>query len=173
MDSEVRLQKPFAERKEEYGFYSVTEGEDTEGKAYFSYNTVCGDGLDRNLYRAFPVLSYVLVQSIGAPKKIVKEGLNQQSLLAAINGYEFQYREADFGNFPKGLMYGLQIFDSWLYDENKPFIHIQANDTFAFLKKQVGTDYFEKIIEKYLLKNPHATFVSVQPKVGLTTLMRI
>ena len=44
----------------------------------------------------------------------------------------------------KGLMYGLQIFDSWLYDENKPFIHIQANDTFAFLKKQVGTDYFEK-----------------------------
>lgn len=221
VDSEVRLQKPFAERKEEYGFYSVTEGEDTEGKAYFSYNTVCGDGLDRNLYRAFPVLSYVLVQSIGAPlkqalldagigndiscyyeesvrqpffsiiaknvkmeqkqqfitvietelKKIVKEGLNQQSLLAAINGYEFQYREADFGNFPKGLMYGLQIFDSWLYDENKPFIHIQANDTFAFLKKQVGTDYFEKIIEKYLLKNPHATFVSVQPKVGLTTLM--
>ena len=69
VDSEVRLQKPFAERKEEYGFYSVTEGEDTEGKAYFSYNTVCGDGLDRNLYRAFPVLSYVLVQSIGAPLK--------------------------------------------------------------------------------------------------------
>lgn len=47
----------------------MTEGEDTEGKAYFSYNTVCGDGLDRNLYRAFPVLSYVLVQSIGAPLK--------------------------------------------------------------------------------------------------------
>ena len=35
--------------------------------------------------------------------------------------------------------------------------------------RQDGTSL--KIIEKYLLKNPHATFVSVQPKVGLTTLM--
>lgn len=103
--------------------------------------------------------------------EIVKKGMDTKALEAGINYHEFRYREADFGNYPKGLMYGLQIFDSWLYDENKPFIHIQANDTFAFLKKQVGTDYFEKIIEKYLLKNPHATFVSVQPKVGLTTLM--
>ena len=221
VDSEVALQKPFEERKEEYGFYSVTEGEETEGKAYFSYNTVCGDSMDRNLYRAFQVLSYVLVQSVGAPLKqalldagigndiscyyeesirqpyftitaknvrmeqkqefldviqkelsrLVKEGLNKQSLRAAINGLEFQYREADFGNYPKGLMYGLQMFDSWLYDENKPFLHIQANDTFAFLKEQVDTDYFEQLIDRYLLHNPHSSFVSVQPKVGLTSRM--
>ena len=48
--------------------------------------------------------------------RLVREGINKQSLHAAINGLEFQYREADFGNYPKGLMYGLQIFDSWLYD---------------------------------------------------------
>ena len=30
----------------------------------------------------------------------------------------------------KGLMYGLQIMDSWLYDDEKPFIHIEALDTF-------------------------------------------
>lgn len=221
VDSEVDLQDAFDEKKEEYGFYSVTEGEETEGKAYFSYNAVCGDCMDRNLYRAFQVLSYVLVQSVGAPLKqalldagigndiscfyeesirqpyftiiaknvrmeqkqdflnlireelsrLVKEGLNKQSLRAAINGLEFQYREADFGNYPKGLMYGLQIFDSWLYDEEKPFIHIRANDTFAFLKEQVETDYFEQLIERYLLDNPHASFVSVQPKVGLTGRM--
>ena len=69
VDSEIALQAPFHERKEEYGFYSVTEGEDVEGKAYFSYNTVCGDTMDCHLYRAFQVLSYVLVQSVGAPLK--------------------------------------------------------------------------------------------------------
>ncbi|HIW22229.1 MAG TPA: insulinase family protein, partial [Candidatus Dorea intestinavium] len=35
---------------------------------------------------------------------LVKEGLNEKSLQAAINYYEFRYREADFGSYPKGLM---------------------------------------------------------------------
>ena len=51
---------------------------------------------------------------------------------------EFSYREADFGSYPKGLVYGLQMLDSWLYDENKPFIHIEADETFALLKEKVG-----------------------------------
>ena len=47
----------------------------------------------------------------------VKNGINKKTLLAAINGSEFKFREADFGRFPKGLMFGLQVMDSWLYDE--------------------------------------------------------
>lgn len=218
VDSRIESQKPFTKPAEEYGFYSVTEGEDTEGKAYFSYNVVCGTSLDREMYRTLRVLEHVLVESVGAPvkqalldagigseissvyeesikqpwfsivaknvrmeqkadfirivretlEKLVKEGLNEKSLQAAINGMEFQYREADFGMYPKGLMYGLQMFDSWLYDENKPFIHLKANDIFAFLKEQIGTGYYEKIIQTYFLDNTHASFVSVQPKEGLT-----
>ena len=34
----------------------------------------------------------------------VKNGINQKALLAGINYNEFRYREADFGNYPKGLM---------------------------------------------------------------------
>ena len=26
---------------------------------------------------------------------------------------EFRFREADFSSFPKGLMYGIDVFDSW------------------------------------------------------------
>lgn len=101
-------------------------------------------------------------------KKVVKEGFDKQALLAAINFYEFRYREADYSYYPKGLMYCLQSFDSWLYDENQPFIHIKQNDTYAFLKTKVNTDYFEKLIEKYLLGNPHTAVIIVEPKKGLT-----
>ena len=66
----------------------------------------------------------------------VKNGIDQKALQAGINYHEFRYREADFGNYPKGLMYGLQVMDSWLYDENQPFIHIEASATFEFLKEQ-------------------------------------
>lgn len=100
--------------------------------------------------------------------KLVKDGINKQSLMAAINHYEFKYREGDFGRFPAGLMYGLQMMDSWLYDENQPFIHIQANDTFEFLKKMAETNYFEELIQKYLLDNTHSSLLILAPKKGLT-----
>lgn len=99
--------------------------------------------------------------------QIVKDGIDQDALVAGINYHEFRYREADFGNYPKGLMYGLQMFDSWLYDEVSPFLHIDALDTFAFLKEQIQTSYYEDLIRKYLLDNSHASIVMICPKKGL------
>lgn len=101
-------------------------------------------------------------------KELVKKGINKKALEAGINYHEFRFREADFGNFPKGLMYGLQIFDSWLYDGEKPFIHIQALPTFAFLREKVHTGYYEDLIQKYLLNNNHASIVTVKPEKGRT-----
>ncbi len=100
-------------------------------------------------------------------ENLVNKGLDKKALEAGLNYYEFRYREADFGNYPKGLMYGLQAFDSWLYDENKPFIHLEALETFASLRKRVDTDYYEKLIQEYLLDNTHAAVVVVKPKKGL------
>ena len=102
---------------------------------------------------------------------IVKEGIDKKALEAGINYHEFRYREADFGNYPKGLMYGLQLMDSWLYDDEKPFIHIEALDTFEFLKKQVGTGYYENLIQKYVLENTHGAIVIVKPEKGRTARM--
>ena len=99
---------------------------------------------------------------------IVEKGMDKKALEAGINYHEFRFREADFGGYPKGLMYGLQIFDSWLYDETKPFIHVEALDTFAFLKEQVEKGYFETLIRTYLLDNPHGSLVTVVPEPGRT-----
>lgn len=101
----------------------------------------------------------------------VKNGIDTKAIEAGISYYEFRYREADFGNYPKGLMYGLQMMDSWLYDEEKPFIHIEALDTFEFLKKQIGTGYYEALIQNYLLDNPHGAIVIVTPEKGRTARM--
>ncbi len=99
---------------------------------------------------------------------IVKKGIDEKALQGAINYFEFRIKEADFGSYPKGLMYGLQILDSWLYDDTKPFIHICTQDTFEFLKEQIGTGYYEKLIEDYLLNSDHSAVVIIKPKVGLT-----
>lgn len=99
---------------------------------------------------------------------IVKNGMDKKALAAGINYHEFRYREADFGHYPKGLMYGLQILDSWLYDDEKPFIHVEAIDTLRFLKEKVNTDYFERLIQTYLLDNTHGSIVIVKPEKGGT-----
>ena len=100
-------------------------------------------------------------------KEVVKTGINKEALLAGINSSEFKFREADFGQFPKGLLFGLNCLDSWLFDDMKPFIHLECLDTFAKLRRAVDTDYFEKLIQEYLLDNTHGSSVTVKPKRGL------
>lgn len=100
-------------------------------------------------------------------KEVVKTGINKEALLAGINSSEFKFREADFGQFPKGLLFGLNCLDSWLFDDMKPFIHLECLGTFAKLRKAVDTDYFEKLIQEYLLDNTHGSAVTVKPKRGL------
>ena len=100
-------------------------------------------------------------------KEVVKTGINKEALLAGINSSEFKFREADFGQFPKGLLFGLNCLDSWLFDDMKPFIHLECLGTYAKLRKAVDTDYFEKLIQEYLLDNTHGSSVTVKPKRGL------
>lgn len=100
--------------------------------------------------------------------KIVRDGFDKNALLAGLNSLEFRHREADYGSNPKGLMYGLNILDSWLYDDREPFLHIEANGTFAALREKIDTGYFETLVEKYLIGNPHKTILTVIPKKGLT-----
>lgn len=100
--------------------------------------------------------------------KLAKEGVDRRALYAAIASNEFRYREADFGSYPKGLIYGLNALDSWLYDDKLPFWHIEANATFAAIKSKVESGYFEELISEYLLNNTHKTIVYAVPKKGLT-----
>lgn len=104
-------------------------------------------------------------------REIVTDGIDKKAIEAGIHYHEFRYREADFGSFPKGLEYGLQILDSWLYAEDKPFIHLDAIATYDFLKEQIGTKYFENLIQTYVLENTHGAIVVVKPEKGRTTKM--
>ncbi|MCD8323623.1 MAG: insulinase family protein [Clostridiales bacterium] len=97
----------------------------------------------------------------------VKNGVNRTTLLAAVNGAEFKFREADFGRIPKGLMFGLQMMDSWLYDENQPFLHMDELRVYEELRSRIETGYFEELIQTCFLENSHAAALCVKPEKGL------
>ncbi len=96
-------------------------------------------------------------------ENLVSNGLDKRALKAAINYYEFKYRESDFGRAPKGLVFTINALDTWLYDENNPTSRLETNKIFASLKEKVDTTYFEELINIYILNNNHKVFITATP----------
>ncbi len=101
-------------------------------------------------------------------EELAEKGLDRRALEAGINRYEFRYREADFGSYSKGLIYGLNALESWLYDDLKPFINLSIGDWFDELRKEADKGFFEKIIRENLLDNPHCAVLVLEPEQGLS-----
>lgn len=101
-------------------------------------------------------------------QSIVEEGVSKNSLEASINHKEFQFKEADFGRYPKGLMYIINQFDSWLYDDEQPFLHLEMGAIYTKLREKIHTNYFEELIKTYLLQNQHGVLMTLAPCKGLT-----
>lgn len=117
-------------------------------------------------YEQREAFASVIVETL---KKLAAEGLNKKSLMAGLNVMEFRMRENDFGRYPKGLMFGLNAYDSWLYDDNAPISYLEYNEVFAYLKEKVDTDYYEQLIQQYLLDNPHGCLAVARPERGLVS----
>jgi len=100
-------------------------------------------------------------------QKCADEGLDEKALKAAINYYEFRFREADYSVYPKGLIYGMNMFDTWLYDDNRPFEYLKMLGVFDELKKRIGTGYYEDLIREKLINNPHRLVMTLNPKAGM------
>jgi len=142
VDSEIKYQTPFTQRRDIEAKYSLSETEEVEGNTYLSYNLSIATSLDRDLSMAFQIIEYVLLSAPGAPLKqaildagigkdiissfdadtyqpilsiiaknaeadqkeefynlirstlenLVKNGLDEKSIKAAINYFEFKYR---------------------------------------------------------------------------------
>lgn len=99
-------------------------------------------------------------------KNLVKEGIDKKLIEACINSTEFKLREADLGGFPKGLYYYITSMDSWLYDKD-PTMHLEYESYLIKIKAALTTNYFEKLIEKYLINNTHSSIVILNGKKGL------
>ena len=140
-------------------------GKDVEGsyedgilQPYFSIVAKQADPEDKDRFEQ------VIRESL---EKLVREGVDRKALASGINYFEFRFREADYASFPRGLIYGLDMLDSWLYDANRPFDYLKQLSIFEDLKRRAGEGYFEELIRKYLLENPHGAVIVLEPERGL------
>ena len=98
--------------------------------------------------------------------KLVAEGIDRTLLEAAINITEFKLREADFGQHPKGLIYGLRVMENWLYDAD-PLGALRYEELLQKMKDGLDTGYFEAVVKQCILDNPHKTLLVLRPSTTL------
>lgn len=98
-------------------------------------------------------------------QQLTMDGIDKKLLEGALNAAEFKLREADFGVYPKGLIYGIGIMDNWLYGGN-PVDGLRYDNILKELREGINNGYFERLIENYLLDNTHKVVVTLRPQPG-------
>lgn len=99
-------------------------------------------------------------------RKLKENGIDKELIEASTNKMEFLLRESDFHGYPKGLVYYIKALDSWLY-EGHPMLHIEYEPVLEKVKQSMTSDYFEKLIDKYILNNQHSSLVVLRPAKGI------
>lgn len=95
---------------------------------------------------------------------LAHDGIDRDMIAASLNTMEFRLREANSGSFPRGLMYMFAALGGWLHGGD-PMAELAYEAPLERLKQQAADDprFFEGLIQRYLLDNPHRTVVLLQP----------
>ncbi len=98
---------------------------------------------------------------------LAENGLDHKLLSGILARREFSSREKDFGSMPKGLVYALTTYETWLYGGD-PARNLCLNERFASLRKKIDEGWFEKFIREVFLDNKHKAAVCLFPSKTLS-----
>ena len=100
-------------------------------------------------------------------EQIVREGFSAERIEAAIHRLEFSTREVTGDTYPYSLLLLMRLFGPWLHGGD-PLDVLNFGDQLERLRKDVAKGhYFENLMRKWLLDNPHRITLTLQPDVEL------
>ena len=105
------------------------------------------DGEEENVVRAFDE----------AIADIIENGIPRDIVSAALTRREFKIREADYGTYPKGMVYMRAIMTSAMFDESLSDSLCYEKDIKELCEK-LNTDYYEDTL-RTVLSSPRATVI--------------
>jgi len=101
----------------------------------------------------------------GELQKLYSEGIPTEEIEAALLSIEFSQREIRRSGGPFSLVWMRRSLRAWLHG-CKPWESLLLNPAMAKIKENLASDkrYFESLIKKYFLDNPHRALVILEPK---------
>lgn len=95
-------------------------------------------------------------------EKLAGGALDRRRVLASLDNLEFQMRERDYGRMPQGLLMGLNVMETWLYGGD-PAVNLSIGDLFDRLREKCGQGWFEELLRRTVLDNPHTCKIIMRP----------
>jgi Zn-dependent M16 (insulinase) family peptidase len=104
---------------------------------------------------------------LGELRRLVREGIPREEIEAALLSLEFSHREIRRSGGPFSLVWLQRSFRGWLHGK-KPWDRLLFVPVFTALKERIAREegFFEALIQRYLLDNPHRALVLVEPEPG-------
>jgi Zn-dependent M16 (insulinase) family peptidase len=106
---------------------------------------------------------------LGELRRLTAEGIPGEEIEAALLSMEFSHREIRRSGGPFSLTWMRRSLRGWLHG-TKPWESLLFVPGFTEVKRRFeegkagGRPYFESLIQKYLLDNPHRALVVVEPE---------
>ena len=105
-------------------------------------------------------------------KELVEKGIDKELLLASINHMEFKDKELDMGGMPKGLLFAMTMMGSFNYNGDLK-THLEFSKYYEKFKKELHNNYFENLLEKYILNSKHHVEVMITPSKTLSESKKV
>ena len=104
---------------------------------------------------------------LGTLERLAQDGIPKEEIEAALLGMEFSHREIRRSGGPFSLVWMRRSLRTWLHG-GTPWGSLLFAPPFTELKRRIGEDdrYFEKMIRRYFLDNPHRAFIIIEPTEG-------
>ncbi|MDR3123528.1 MAG: insulinase family protein, partial [Treponema sp.] len=104
---------------------------------------------------------------LGELQRLASEGIPREEIEAALLSMEFANREIRRSGGPYSLVWMQRSLRAWLHG-GKPWDSLLFAGPFAELQCSLEADsrYFEKLIQRRLLDNPHRALIVIDPQPG-------
>ena len=143
-DLQINVGEGIYENYFEVDFINIKDGGEAELEALF-YNTV---------------------------RKVCERGIDRGQLTAAINSLEFSLRERDYGSLPLGVVYAMNLMESYLYSDDA-LSGLTFEEEIAFLRKNLDTGFFEDLLLEIFIKNESRARLIMRPSLELGEKQRM
>jgi Zn-dependent M16 (insulinase) family peptidase len=102
---------------------------------------------------------------MGELRRLVDEGIPRGEIEAALLFIEFSQREVKRSGGPFSLVWMRRSLRAWLHG-SRPWESLLLVPSIEKIKQRLAENsrYFESLIQKYLLDNPHRALVTVEPR---------
>ena len=100
-------------------------------------------------------------------KAIAERGIDREELVAAINSLEFSLRERDFGRTPQGIVYAMNVMETYLYSDDA-VSGLTFEKEIALIRENTKTGFFEDLLLEIFINNESAITLIMRPSYDLS-----